>query len=68
MPAADHSARDYLNTLAPNLETRLELSGEERHDTLVNNVQESIRQLEGEHPRTTRVLNHIMMALSDMGI
>jgi hypothetical protein len=51
-----------------NLETRLKVSGEESHDTLVNNVQESIRQLEVEHPRTTGVLNHIMVALSNMGI
>jgi hypothetical protein len=68
LPVADHSARDRLNTLVANLETRLEVSGEESHDTLVNNVQESIRQLEVEHPRTTGVLNHIMMALSNMGI
>ena len=67
-PQSTTSDRDRLNTLVANLETRLKVSGEESHDTLVNNVQESIRQLEVEHPRTTGVLNYIMVALSNMGI
>ena len=67
-PQSTTSDRDRLNTLVANLETRLEVSGEESHDALVNNVQESIRQLEAEYPRTTGVLNHIIVALSNMGI
>ncbi|MBR02041.1 MAG: DUF4404 family protein [Arenicellales bacterium] len=69
LPPADEAARDRLTQLIADLETRLSESAEAAdHDSLVSSVQESIRQLEVEHPRTTGVLNHIMMTLSNMGI
>ena len=69
LPPADEAARDRLTQLIADLETRLSESAEAAdHDSLVGSVQESIRQLEVEHPRTTGVLNHIMMTLSNMGI
>jgi len=69
LPPADEAARARLTQLIADLETRLSESAEAAdHDNLVGSVQESIRQLEVEHPRTTGVLNHIMMTLSNMGI
>ncbi|MDP6949302.1 MAG: DUF4404 family protein [Arenicellales bacterium] len=69
LPPADEAARDRLTQLIADLEARLSESAEAAdHDNLVGSVQESIRQLEVEHPRTTGVLNHIMMTLSNMGI
>lgn len=69
LPPADEAARDRLTQLIADLEARLGESAEAAdHDSLVGSVQESIRQLEVEHPRTTGVLNHIMMTLSNMGI
>ena len=68
LPESDHSARERLTMLVTDLEARLEAPDPQDHDTLVQNVRESIRHLEVEHPRTTGVLNHIMMTLSNMGI
>tara|TARA_Y100000294_G_scaffold65043_1_gene61527 strand:+ start:686 stop:952 length:267 start_codon:yes stop_codon:yes gene_type:complete len=69
LPPTDEAARNRLTQLIADLEARLSEPAEAAdHDSLVGSVQESIRQLEVEHPRTTGVLNHIMMTLSNMGI
>ncbi len=64
----DVRAKQRLNQLVESLEQRLADPASAEHDKLVDNVQETIRQFEVEHPRTTGVLNHIMMTLSNMGI
>lgn len=35
---------------------------------LMDNITETITQFEAEHPRTTAILNDIMVTLSNMGI
>jgi hypothetical protein len=64
----DVRAKQRLSQLVESLEQRLADPASAEHDKLVDNVQETIRQFEVEHPRTTGVLNHIMMTLSNMGI
>ncbi|HCX86768.1 MAG TPA: DUF4404 domain-containing protein [Gammaproteobacteria bacterium] len=68
LPASDQSARDRLNALIADLEAQLATPDAQGHDTLIRNVQDSIRHMEVEHPRATGVLNHIMMTLGNMGI
>ena len=65
----DFSAREKLNALIGDIETRLETSGEETDDeSLFDQIKEAISHFETEHPRATGILNDIMVTLSNMGI
>jgi len=61
--------RERLDALISGVETRLdEPEDPDQHQTLVEDVRQSITQLEVSHPRTTAILNEIMVTLSNMGI
>jgi predicted nuclease with TOPRIM domain len=61
--------RERLDALISGVETRLdEPEDSDQHQTLVEDVRQSISQLEVSHPRTTAILNEIMVTLSNMGI
>lgn len=64
----DQISRDRLNQLISEIEQRLEQTDDEADGSLTERVRESIRQFETEHPRTTNILNDIMVTLSNMGI
>jgi len=66
---ADGPARENLNRLISDIEGKLANPDDTaRHATLVDNVKDSIQQLELEHPRATTILNQIMAALGGVGI
>ncbi|MDH3694525.1 MAG: DUF4404 family protein [Gammaproteobacteria bacterium] len=65
----NENAKQKLGQLVQDLEQRLDNPDDASdHDGVVANVQDTIRQLEVEHPRATGILNNIMMTLSNMGI
>lgn len=65
----DEAARSRLNGLLADIERRLDNpdAGED-DDGLIASIKESVEQFEVQHPRTTAILNDIMLALSNMGI
>lgn len=66
---SDTETKNRLNNLILDLEKTIDRPVDaEHHENVVQDLRESIRQLEVEHPRTTGILNHIMMTLSNMGI
>jgi uncharacterized membrane-anchored protein YjiN (DUF445 family) len=64
----DHATRDRLNQLINDIEDRLERLDDDADGSMTERVRESIRQFEAEYPRTTAILNDIMVTLSNMGI
>jgi predicted nuclease with TOPRIM domain len=61
--------RERLDALISGVETRLdEPEDSDQHQTLVEDVRQSISQLEVSHPRATAILNEIMVTLGNMGI
>lgn len=69
LESGDREAKERLDRLISDIETKLaEPENAEHHDTLVENVREAIAHFEVSHPRTTGVLNHIMVTLGNMGI
>ncbi len=64
----DATTRDRLNGLIDDIETEIESDDETRDQSLPESLQEAITQFETEHPRTTAILNDIMITLSNMGI
>ena len=61
--------RERLDALISGVETRLEKPGDTaHHQSLVQDLRQSISQFEVSHPRTTAVLNEIMVTLGNMGI
>jgi hypothetical protein len=61
-------ARDKLIALINDLEKRLEGETDEDDENLLENIRDHISRFEMEHPRTTAILNDIMVTLSNMGI
>ena len=69
LEAGDKEARQRLDLLIADIETRLANPGDlEHHETLVENIRDTITEFEVSHPRTTGILNHIMVTLANMGI
>ena len=69
LDAADDSARERLTYLIGDLDRQLENPDDVGHkEALREKIPDLVEQFEVEHPRTTEILNRIMMALSDMGI
>jgi Skp family chaperone for outer membrane proteins len=62
---ANQPVHARLMALADDIEKQLE---DEEDESLVERVQDAVREYEVEHPRTTGVLNQILMTLSNMGI
>jgi len=66
---SDGQARDRLNSLITELEKRIEHPADQKQDaSLIDNLKDSIGQLEVEHPRATTILNQIMTSLGGIGI
>lgn len=62
-------ARDRLNGLITELERKIENPDDsDQNASLIENVRDSIGQLEVEYPRTTTILNQIMTTLGGIGI
>lgn len=57
-----------LNELINELEKRINDPSNEDNDSLIENIRAEIANFEAEHPRTTAILNDIMVTLSNMGI
>ena len=69
LEAEETQIRERLNTLISGVETRLaEPDDSAHHQSLVQDVGQSISQFEVSHPRATAILNEIMVALGNMGI
>ncbi len=61
-------AKNRLNTLINDIETSLNTKEEGKEDTLIPYLRDAVSHFETEHPRTTAILNDIMVTLSNMGI
>jgi chorismate mutase len=67
--ADDIESREKLNQLICKLESQLENpEPEERDQSILKSVRETIEHFETDHPRATAILNDIMVTLSNMGI
>lgn len=60
------ASKDHINTLITEIEN-LNDSAESKN-AVIDKIKSSIEQFETEHPRTTAILNDIMVTLSNMGI
>ena len=69
LEAEEAQVRERLNTLISGVETRLDKPDDAaQHQSLVQDLGQSISQIEVSHPRATAILNEIMVALGNMGI
>ena len=69
LESEEAEVRERLDALISGVETRLdEPEDSAQHHSLVQDVRQSIAQLEVSHPRTTAILNEIMVTLGNMGI
>jgi predicted nuclease with TOPRIM domain len=69
LEAEEAQVRERLDALISGVETRLDKPADStQHHSLVQDVRTSISQLEVSHPRTTAILNEIMVTLGNMGI
>lgn len=61
--------RERLDALISGVESRLDKPDDASlHQSLVQDLRQSISQFEVSHPRTTAILNEIMVTLGNMGI
>ena len=64
-----HDTRERLSELITELEQQIEeLGGSDDTESLIDNLRKWVEDFEVEHPRVTRIVNDIMMTLSNMGI
>ena len=69
LEAEEAQVRERLDALIAGVELHLaEPADSARQQSLVEDVRQSISQLEVSHPRTTAILNEIMVTLGGMGI
>ena len=69
LEAEETQIRERLNTLISGVETRLDKPDDSAlHQSLVQDLGQSISQFEVSHPRATAILNEIMVTLGNMGI
>ena len=67
VPDDQPELRQRLTSLLQELE-QAEQQAHDDHHGLTERTRELIAELDAEHPRTTRVLNQIMVTLSNIGI
>jgi hypothetical protein len=66
---ATHKAdKDRINTLIGNLEQQLSGEEEPDHGPMIDQIDDTVTQLEVEHPTITGILNGIATTLSNYGI
>lgn len=69
LEAEEAQVRERLDALISGVETRLEQPDDAaHHQSLVQDVRDTIAEFEVSHPRTTAILNEIMVTLGNMGI
>ena len=69
LEAEEAQVRERLDALISGVETRLDKPDDSaHHQSLVQDLRRSISQFEVSHPRTTAILNQIMVTLGNMGI
>lgn len=69
LESEEAQVRERLNALISGLEAKLDKPGDEsQHQSLVEDLRQSISQFEVTHPRATAILNEIMVTLGNMGI
>jgi len=69
LEAEEAQIRERLSALISGVETRLEKPEDAaHHQSLVQDLRQSISQFEVSNPRTTAILNEIMVTLGSMGI
>jgi len=66
--ASNPEARRTLDALIGDIEKKLEDPQADQDSSLVEKVRAEIADFEAEYPRTTAILNDIMVTLSNMGI
>ncbi len=65
----DHEARARLEALVADIERRIDASDDSMaHEDLMESLREAVERFEVEHPRTTGIINNIMVMLGSMGI
>lgn len=69
LEAEEAQVRERLDALISGLETQLDNPDDDaHHQSLTQDFRQSISQFEVSHPRTTAILNEIMVTLGNMGI
>ena len=69
LEAEEAQVRERLDALIAGVEMHLAQPADSaQQQSLVEDVRQSISQLEVSHPRTTAILNEIMVTLGNMGI
>jgi predicted nuclease with TOPRIM domain len=69
LEAEEAQVRERLDALISGVEMHLDRPDDNaQHQSLVEDVRQSISQLEVSHPRATAILNEIMVTLGNMGI
>ena len=69
LEAEEARVRERLDTLIAGVETQIAEPGDAtHHQSLVQELRNSISEFEVSHPRTTAILNEIMVTLGNMGI
>lgn len=69
LEAEEAQVRERLDALISGVETRLEQPDDAaHHQSLVQDVRQTISEFEVSHPRATAILNEIMVTLGNMGI
>lgn len=69
LEAEEARVRERLDALIAGVETQIAEPGDATHQqSLVQELRNSISEFEVSHPRTTAILNEIMVTLGNMGI
>jgi len=69
LESEEAQVRERLDALISGVETRLEKPTDTaHHQSLVQDLRQSISQFEVSNPRATAILNQIMVTLGNMGI
>jgi len=69
LSADEDTPKEKLEILLLDIESGLETEMQNKKQSeLLAGLKESVNHFETEHPRTTAIINDIMMALSNMGI
>ena len=68
LEAEEAKVRERLDALIASVETHVDAPGDiAHHDSLVQDLSESVLELEVSHPRATTILNQIAAALGNIG-
>jgi predicted transcriptional regulator len=65
---SDSETKTRLNELINDIEASIDPEQETEDNSLIQNLKDAVAHFETEHPRTTAILNDIMVTLSNMGI